>query len=122
MVQTLFRFLGNLHDAPALLLGDRTRLHVLDDVADSALAVGVVGLKFGRAADGLAIEGMAHYRFDGDHDRLLHLVADHAPMADFPSTANRSGRFPLNRRRRSRRGAWRASHALGLLGWDLAHF
>src|SRR4029077_110438 len=61
---------------PALPPAHRPCFHYGDDVADLRLAVLVVDHETRRSAFGLAVHPVSPLPLDGDHDALLHLVAD----------------------------------------------
>src|SRR5689334_9767653 len=70
---------GALHESrepPALVLGQRARLHEADHVPDMALVLLVVHLELLATAHVTAIGGVLHQALDGDHHRLFHAVAD----------------------------------------------
>src|SRR6478736_5825984 len=73
--------LEDLHDAPTLGGGQRTGLHDQDPVADATVVLLVVRLELGRASQDLAVEGVLDAVLDGDHDGLVHLVADDEALA-----------------------------------------
>src|SRR5690606_27607217 len=60
----------------ALLLGERPGLHDADLVAHLALVVLVVGLELLRPPDVLLVQRVLDQGLHGDHDGLVHLVAD----------------------------------------------
>src|SRR5437764_8062815 len=84
---TLSRLLHDLEHAPALLLGDRPRLGDADEVADTALVLGVVDLETRALLDRLAVQAVGLRGADLDDDGLVHLVADHGAEADLASAA-----------------------------------
>src|SRR5208282_1339244 len=63
----------NAADAPALVLGERTRLDNLHAIAFLALAAFVVRHEAGAAAHALAVEGVLDHAVDPDHDSFSHL-------------------------------------------------
>src|SRR2546423_13838809 len=71
--------LHHLDHAPPLVLGDGTRLHDADQVADPALVALVVSLEILTALNDLLVERMAAQVGDLHHHRLVHLVRYHAP-------------------------------------------
>src|SRR2546421_8821968 len=71
--------LHHLDHAPPLVLGDGTRLHEGDQVADPALVTLVVRLEVLTALNDLLVERMAAQVGDLHHHGLVHLVRDHAP-------------------------------------------
>src|SRR6266513_2334819 len=87
---TLSRLLHDLEHAPALLLGDGTRLGDADQVAHAALVLLVVDLEPGALLHRLAVEAMRPGRADLDDDRLVHLVGDDRAQADLAPAARRS--------------------------------
>src|ERR1700730_6196578 len=71
--------LHHLDHAPPLVLGDGTRLHDADQVADPALVTLVVRLEVLTALNDLLVERMAAQVGDLHHHGLVHFVRDHAP-------------------------------------------
>src|SRR5262249_1040036 len=65
-------------ERPALAAAHRPCLHDLDGVAGLRLVLLVVHHERRRPPLGLAVQAVAHLPLDGDHDALLHLVADDA--------------------------------------------
>src|SRR5207248_3585988 len=61
---------------PALAPAQRPRLDDRHGVADARLVFLVVHHELRRAPLGLAVQAVAHVPLHGDHDALLHLVAD----------------------------------------------
>src|SRR5262245_37102499 len=64
------------HDAqqpPVLVLGERSRLHDLDFIADARLVLLVVHIANGAALDVLAVAGVLDEAGDLDAARLVHL-------------------------------------------------
>src|SRR5882672_8670981 len=85
---------GALHEsreAPALVLGQRTRLHEANDVPDAALVLLVVHLELLATAHVPPVGDVLHQALDGDDHGLLHAVAHHLAYAHFPAIA--FGRF-----------------------------
>src|SRR5664279_2585755 len=76
IIGLLLRLLEDFHDAPPLGGRQRTRLHDQDTVADAGVVELVVGLELDVATQHLAVEGVLVALLNGDHDGLLHLVAD----------------------------------------------
>src|SRR5512140_223348 len=77
----------HFHDAPPLLLRQRTRFHDADRVArvcDPRLVVRVVLL---RPHDLLAIEPISDPALDRYDDGLVHLVAHHRALAELPTAS-----------------------------------
>src|SRR5690606_5675318 len=73
--------LENLDHAPPLGGGQRPGLHQEHAVADPAGVVLVVGLVLLGTADDLAVQRVLDAVLDGDHNGLVHLVADHHALA-----------------------------------------
>src|SRR5579859_1089055 len=76
--------LGLLEDpshAPPLGGRQRPGLHQQYTVADAALVLLVVRLVLLGTAEDLAVLGVLNTVFHRDHDRLIHLVADHEALA-----------------------------------------
>ena len=69
----------DLDEAPALRRRQRPRLLDEDGVADVRVVRLVMGLELGRQADDALVQPVAGQALDGHDDRLVHLVADHAP-------------------------------------------
>src|SRR5205823_11121741 len=70
---------GGLHDlgqAPALRLGQRTRLDDADDVADLRLVLLVVRMELDAAPDDLLVALVRADQLDLDDDRLVHRARD----------------------------------------------
>src|SRR5262245_43054808 len=63
-------------ERPALAAAQRTRLDDLHRVARLRFALLVVHHELRRALFSLAVQPVPHVPFDGDHDALLHLIAD----------------------------------------------
>src|SRR5258708_40001144 len=80
-------FFDDLQYPPALLFRDRPRLGDADEVAHAAFVLLVVDLEPGSLLQSLAVKPVRPRRVDLDDDRLLHLVRDHGPQADFALTA-----------------------------------
>src|SRR5690606_1143827 len=78
----LLGLLENLDHAPPLGGRQRAGLHDQHPVADAAVVLLVVRLQLGIAPQDLAVEGVLDAVLDGDHDGLVHLVADHQALAD----------------------------------------
>src|SRR5207245_7571087 len=79
LLDHLLGLLQDLSDAPTLGLGYRPRLGDKHAVSDAAGVLLVVGGVLVRPSQDLAVEVVARRVADGDHHRLVHLVAhDHA--------------------------------------------
>src|SRR5436305_4271724 len=75
---------GGLHDlgqAPALRLGQRTRLDDADDVADLRLVLLVVRVELDAAPDDLLVALVRADQLDLDNDRLVHRARDNDATA-----------------------------------------
>src|SRR6476660_6678815 len=83
----LLGLLEDLHDAPTLRCGQRTRLHEQDPVADAALVLLVVRLQLAGAAHDLAVQRVLDAVLDGHDHGLVHLVADDQALTDLASVA-----------------------------------
>src|SRR2546426_7079277 len=79
------RPLQHFHEPPALVLGDRARLHETHEVAHLALVLLVVDLELGPPTHVTTVRRVLHQALDGDHDGLLHAVADHPADPDLPA-------------------------------------
>src|SRR5690606_26222535 len=77
----------DLDDAPTLGRRERPGLHDQDPVTDAALVLLVVSLELVVAAHDLAVEGVLDTVLDGDHDGLVHLVADDQALTDLAGVA-----------------------------------
>src|SRR3954451_15958466 len=77
----LLGLLQDLDQPPPLGGRRRPGLHDLHAVTDAGDVLLVVGLQLARAPDDLAVEAVLHAVLDLDDDGLLHLVADHEPLA-----------------------------------------
>src|ERR1043166_4735722 len=84
---SLLRLLENLLNAPALRLGERTRLRDANAVADAARVRFVVRLVLRESALRLAVQRVAVRVAHRDDDRLVHLVADDGADARLPCRA-----------------------------------
>src|SRR5438132_7402487 len=82
----LLRLLHDFDHAPALVLGDRARLHDPDQVAEAANVLLVVHLEADPALDRLLVERVLGQVGDLHHHRLLHLVRDHVTGPDLPGS------------------------------------
>src|SRR3954462_9434202 len=82
----LLGLLDDLDQAPPLGGRRRPGLHDLHPVADARDVLLVVGLQLVGATDDLAVQAVLHAVLDLDHDRLLHLVADHQALTDLAVT------------------------------------
>src|SRR5690349_689340 len=87
----LLRLLEDLHHAPALGRAEGAGLHDQDTVTDAAVVLLVVGLQLAGTAEHLAVQRVLDAVLDGDHDGLVHLVADDQPLADLARRALRHG-------------------------------
>src|SRR5258705_13824846 len=76
--------LDEIHESPALVLAQRTRLHESDDVAHLAFVLLVVNLEAVAAPHVLAVLGMLHQPLDRHDHRLLHRVAHDASRHELP--------------------------------------
>src|SRR3954451_15912860 len=85
----LLGLLEDLDDAPALGGRQRTGLHDRDPVADATLVLLVVRLQLARAPQHLAVETVLHAVLHGDHDGLVHLVADHEALTHLAGRPDR---------------------------------
>src|SRR5512133_94386 len=79
MAAVVIGSLDDLDEAPAL--GRRKRPRLLDEngVPDVGLVGLVMGLELRGQADDALVEAVAREPLDGHDDRLVHLVAHHAP-------------------------------------------
>src|SRR5438046_6660342 len=81
--------LDELHESPALVLGQRPGLHEADHVADLALVLLVMDFELLAPPHVAAHRGMPDQALDG-HDRgLLHAVAHHLAGAELSAIAFR---------------------------------
>src|SRR5262245_54154769 len=87
------RPLHEFDEAPALVLGQRPRLHEADRVAHLALVLLVVDLELRAATHVAAIRLVLHQPLDRHHHRLVHAVADHLAHAGLAAVANQGRRF-----------------------------
>src|SRR5512145_2257349 len=71
--------LEHAHQPPGLAPRETAALGDRHEVALAGFALLVVGEQLARAAHVFAVLGMTLEPLDRDRDRLLHLVADHAP-------------------------------------------
>src|SRR5262249_47407836 len=81
--------LDDLHEAPALVLGQRPSLHEADHVAGLALVLLVVNLELLPPPHVAAHGGVLNESLDGHDTRLLHAIAHHLAGADLPAVAYR---------------------------------
>src|SRR5439155_21809618 len=89
---TLSRLLHDLEHAPALLLGDGTRLGDAHEVAHAALVLLVVDVEPGALLHRLAVQAMSLGLADLDDDRVVHHVGDNGAQADLAPAAGRDAR------------------------------
>src|SRR5262245_7854499 len=89
----LLRLLHDLHETPALVLGDRPRLHEADRVADPALVLLVVHLELRPAPHVASVLRVLDQALDGHDDRLVHAIADHLAHAGLAAIALRGHAF-----------------------------
>src|SRR3982751_2956553 len=75
----LLGFLDDPGDPPALPPAHRPRLDDCHAIADFHVVAFVVRQKLRRALLGLAVERVSNLPLDGNHDALVHLVADDTP-------------------------------------------
>ena len=68
---------------PSLVLGQRTGLHNLNTVADSALVLFVVCLQANGSLDNLLIQRVFYIIDDSYNDSLIHLIADNQADSGF---------------------------------------
>src|SRR5664279_645934 len=73
--------LDDLNHAPALGRRERTGLHDQHAVADADLVGRIVRLELAGTTNDLAVERVLDPVLDGDDHGLIHLVADHEPLA-----------------------------------------
>src|SRR5262245_12078186 len=83
----LLRPLQDLHQPPALLLGQRAGLDDADPVADAQLVVLVVGVEAARADHRLLVERVRLAGRDGDDGGLVHGRRRHDALADLAGRA-----------------------------------
>src|SRR5437762_1960318 len=90
---TLLGFLHYFDHAPALVLGDGTRLRDAHQVAHAALVLLVVGLETDPLLKRLLVERVRLQDGDLDDHRLVHLVRDHVADPYLALTAFGGGRL-----------------------------
>src|SRR5262249_13155510 len=81
--------LDELHEAPALVLGQGPGLHEADHVTDLAFVLLVVDLELLPPPHVAAHGGVLNQALDGHDHRLFHAIAHHLAGAELPAIANR---------------------------------
>src|SRR5688500_857162 len=81
IIASSLRLFDDFDQTPALRLRQRTCLHDPHDVTLARLTFLVVRVVLLRPRDLLAVERMRNSALDANHDRLLHLVAQHGAYA-----------------------------------------